>query len=193
MGCHLEVAHTEAAALEALKSWHRFTGILIDAELSAGASVGTLLEGLRARGMHAPVLLLTPSDPNLCLVGQRHGAYVLTKPISRERVDAFIHWAREQRVIPHAYLEAEVRAFGFRYGLTPRELEVVKLAASGIARQELMTALDVEESTVKTTIRRLLRKARRSSLAEIVSEMHRAVFLASADDGSAGFGGLPFG
>jgi len=42
--------------------------------------------------------------------------------------------------------------------LTPRELEVFRLLARGLANAEIASALVIEESTVKTHVKRILSK-----------------------------------
>jgi len=43
-------------------------------------------------------------------------------------------------------------------GLTPRELEVLKLVARGLSNREIADALTVEESTIRTHVKRILMK-----------------------------------
>jgi DNA-binding NarL/FixJ family response regulator len=43
-------------------------------------------------------------------------------------------------------------------GLTPRELEVLRLVARGLSNREIAAALTVEESTIRTHVKRILMK-----------------------------------
>lgn len=178
LASHLDVVHTRNAVLEQVKSARRFAGIIIDAELP-GESALDVLTCLRDEGIYTPTLVLAyPEDTEVWTTAQCHGAYLSPKPMCPKSLLAFIHWTKRRREAAYGHLEEEVRALGERHGFTARERELVRLAASGVARHELMTALRVEESTVKTTVRRLLRKARRSTLSEVVAEVHRALFVA---------------
>lgn len=175
MVAEITVAHAQADALRL--AFSPFSGIVLDSGLPEGATL-PILAKLRAQGTYTPTLVLAePSDLTTWSAAQRHGAYLLPKPCRLENLSAFVFWTTRFRGVAHAQLEAQIRALGHLHKWTAREQEIVRLAASGIARQELMAALRVEESTVKTTVRRLLRKCRRSTLSEIVSEVHRAVFL----------------
>ncbi len=53
-----------------------------------------------------------------------------------------------------------VRASALLADLTPREREVLELIARGLANGEIATALVIEESTVKTHVKRILMKLR---------------------------------
>lgn len=176
------VAHTKVEALELLEGSHRFTGVVIDAMLPDGSALD-VLKCMRDRGIHTPTLVVAhPDEVKTWVEAQCHGAFTLPRPTSHESLAAFVHFAKRHRATALAFLDEEVRALGQRYGLTAREREIVRLAASGVARHELMTVLRVEENTIKTTVRRLLRKARKSALSEIVSEVHRAIFAARTRD-----------
>ena len=176
MGAGCQVAHTKVDALERVTRSSRLAGVVLDIAFPDGPL--DVLAWMRDSEIFTPALLVAPaSDATSWATAQRHGAYVLPKPVHDESLAAFLHWTRRQRENARARLAEEVRAFGARHGLTAREREILRLAASGIGRHELTSALSVEESTIKTMVRRLLRKARRSTLSEVVSEVHRAIFL----------------
>ena len=65
-----------------------------------------------------------------------------------------------RRVIERAaeHPPPDVSAHARLADLTPRELEVLVLIAQGLSNGEIATSLVVEESTVKTHVRRILRK-----------------------------------
>jgi DNA-binding NarL/FixJ family response regulator len=75
------------------------------------------------------------------------GEALLSPSVTRTVVDRM---AREPRPDP---------AVGRRLrGLTPREREILQLVARGLSNQEISAALFVEESTVKTHMKRILAK-----------------------------------
>jgi len=52
----------------------------------------------------------------------------------------------------------QARRSGDTPGLTPREREVLELIARGLSNREIASVLDVEESTIRTHVKRILMK-----------------------------------
>lgn len=74
--------------------------------------------------------------------------YLVMPPDMRERVLAGLG---------PAGLAAELRAM-IEQKLTPRELEIVKLVAQGLANAEISTILHLSEATVKSYVQRIMEK-----------------------------------
>jgi DNA-binding NarL/FixJ family response regulator len=104
--------------------------------LSAGAS-GFLLKRTR------------PEDLLTAIHTIAAGESLLSPSVTRRVIDRM---ARQS--VPRTGDEARLAE------LTPRELEVLELVARGLTNGEIAEALVVEESTVKTHVRRILRKLR---------------------------------
>jgi DNA-binding NarL/FixJ family response regulator len=104
------------------------------AALTAGAS-GFLLKDTSPEQLVAAVRLV------------RTGDALLAPSITRRLVERFAPHRSEQ-VSVHADLS----------GLTPRELEVLRLLARGLSNAELAGELTVSEATVKTHVARILAK-----------------------------------
>ncbi|MEU4230764.1 response regulator transcription factor [Nonomuraea sp. NPDC026600] len=62
---------------------------------------------------------------------------------------------------------------GARDGLTPREVEVLRLIADGLSNTEIATRLFISEATVKTHINNLFAKARLRDRAQAVTYAYR--------------------
>lgn len=59
-----------------------------------------------------------------------------------------------------------------RWSLTPREEQVLRLSIRGVPRGSLSGILGTSENTLKTHVRGLLRKARKTNIAEVVAEIY---------------------
>lgn len=76
---------------------------------------------------------------------------------------------------PEAFVRDEERLA--RLGLTPRELEILELIASGLSNREIAERLYVSENTVKTHARRVFGKlgARRRTQAVQIAQENRLI------------------
>ena len=104
-------------------------------------------EALRA-GASGFVLKDEPPEQLIAAVRTVAAGDALLSPSVTRNVIA--HFTRQQRTPPPQALET----------LTPRELEVFRLIASGLSNAEIGRELFVSETTVKTHVTRLLQKLR---------------------------------
>ncbi|GGS20461.1 DNA-binding response regulator [Streptomyces aureoverticillatus] len=103
--------------------------------LTAGAS-GFLLKDVTPEHLVAAVRLV------------RTGDALLAPTITRRLIERFARHDEEQPAAPHRDLSP----------LTPRELEVLRLLATGLTNTELADRLHLSPTTVKTHISRILQK-----------------------------------
>ena len=175
-GARATAASTIAGAMEFIGAGAPIDGLLLDVGLPDGSGL-ELLAAARARGVHAPALVLTGHhDADTLAAAQLHGAQFLPKPPREENLRAFIDATLEFRRATRFRLDELVAEWSAKYGLTPREEEVLLLACTGIARGDLAGELGVQETTIRTTVRRLLRKAGQFSLGDLTAKVHRELF-----------------
>ncbi|MFD8734081.1 response regulator [Streptomyces sp. NPDC059618] len=105
------------------------------AALTAGAS-GFLLKDVTPEHLVAAVRLV------------RSGDALLAPTITRRLIERFAHRQESPRTGTHRDLS----------GLTPRELEVLRLLATGLSNAELADRLFLSPTTVKTHVGRILSK-----------------------------------
>lgn len=154
----------------------RWAAFVVDVGLPDGDGL-ELLARARAAGHRAPALVLTArNDRDTLERAQIHAAQFLPKPPPHENLLAFARWARAGQIDEPLALDRAVSAVAEQSGLSPRETELLALACRGVARAELAGALDVEETTVRTLIRRILQKTQRQRLMDLVREVQRSVF-----------------
>jgi DNA-binding NarL/FixJ family response regulator len=173
----VEVTHSVREARERIATGRLFRGIVFDVRLPDGSGLDLLAE-IRRGGNNVPALVLTAvNDPAVPRDAQLHRALFLPKPPGEDHLAAFVEWAEAPDRQPRDKLEREVDRLVEHFKLSEREKEILLLAARGFDRIEISDELGVEPSTVKTTVRRLLRKTGHNTLADLVTVVLRAVFL----------------
>jgi DNA-binding NarL/FixJ family response regulator len=139
-------------------------------------------ENLRSLAPRYPVLALA-SGPTRAREALASGARgVLLRRTSGPRLSLALDAVLEGLVVIDEDLAEEVlrppqRALGSHETLTPRELEVLELLASGLSNKEIADRLGVSFHTVKFHVNAILGKLGASSRTEVVSLAARAGIL----------------
>lgn len=163
-------------AREALRAGGVCDGLIVDVSLPDGSGFD-LVAFVRASDALLPVLVLTAMDDRRVMeLAAIHHVCYLPKPANVEALLAFVDRARAHRNVAHARLASIVARLAGAYGLTPREAEILLLATRGYSRVEIEARLDIEPSTTKTLVRRMLRKTRFFALGDLVGRVHRDLF-----------------
>ncbi|ONH31291.1 DNA-binding response regulator [Pseudofrankia asymbiotica] len=137
------------------------------AALAAGAS-GFLLKDVTPEQLVAAVRLV------------RAGDALLAPTITRRLVERFAAPGRQAGAI-HRDLAT----------LTPRELEVLRLLATGQSNAELAVAFQLSEATVKTHVARILAKLRLRDRAQAVVVAYETGLVTPGTPGAAGSAARP--
>jgi DNA-binding NarL/FixJ family response regulator len=144
--------------------------VLLDLQMPVLNGIG-VLKALKDADYFPPVLILTTFDDDaLVLEGLKSGAKgYLLKDVSLEQlVDAIRDLHEGKTLIQPAVTErllrglqtvsSEVKSFDKLSQLTERELEILRLMASGYSNKEIAKAFDVAEGTVKNHVSSVLSK-----------------------------------
>lgn len=149
---------------------HHVDVLLLDLRMPRQDGLATLKE-LRGTGSGVPVLVLTTfDDDELVLQALREGArgYLLKDVTLDQLITAIRTVAAGGNTIQPALTDRLLRAVSSRStgipplaqraDLTPRELDVLQLAASGYSNREISHALHLTEGTVKNHMSSVLVK-----------------------------------
>lgn len=147
----------------------RFDAWMLDVIVPDGSGL-ELLSWARARGDVTPALVITGArDPEPANAAQALGAEFLYKPYTIANLRAFL-----TRALAPSALDARVTAVDDLiavHQLSDREAALVRCIARGVARTDLAQALGISDNTVKSHIRRLLRKTGHARIAHLYRDL----------------------
>ncbi len=162
---------TAAAARQMLGVSSRWAGLIVDVGLPDECGLD-LLEAEPVRAGAPPVLVLTgSSDRENINRAFRLGAEYLCKPAEPADLGRFARRALVQWWTDNRRVACLVDELAERAGLRPAECEIVAMCAGGVARHDLARALRVTSDTLKSRVRRLLRKCEQPSIDELVRDL----------------------
>lgn len=135
-----------------------------------------LQDELAKRGLTIPIIFVTGHGSVPLSVRAMKGGAVdfIQKPFEdQDLLDAIHHAIEKDRQTRME--QAEIKEIKRRVeSLTPRENEVLVLAAAGMLNKQIAYDLGMSENTVKTHRARIMRKMKVASLAELVRLTERA-------------------
>lgn len=140
---------------------HRPDVTLMDLRLP-GASGTEALVSIREQFPHARVIMLTTSDSDGEIQRALHAgavAYLLKSTPKSELIRVIRSIHAGQRHIPPE-VAARVAEYLGDEGLTPRELEVLRLIRDGYRNKEIASQLTISETTVNFHIKNVVEKLR---------------------------------
>jgi FixJ family two-component response regulator len=171
-GVRFDVATTIAEARARIDRAH--AAWVVDERLPDGSGI-ELVAWAREMGVMVPVLLVTgAADHGLVNRAQLLGIEMAYKPEVKPHLEAFLGRVRQARKAATAVLRA-IDALAEVNGLSPREQDLLRTIGRGVPRAALAAELDLSENTVKTLVRRILRKTGATSLDELL----RAILVGS--------------
>lgn len=145
---------------------HPFDAWLLDVALPDGSGID-LLSWARAEGYLTPALVMTgQAERNTPNVVQVLGAEFIYKPYSKANLEAFL-----QRAVQSGgwdRLPAKAGRFATAQKFTRREGELLLALARGVPRADLSEELQIKENTLKSIIRKLLRRTGHDDLADLL-------------------------
>jgi len=136
------------------------------------------LEVLARLRQHHPqlcVLILSAQDGDAAIAqALRAGAAgYLLKSMSNQQILGAIRSAARGRYNPTGAVAEKLAQFAFSSALTPREVDVLRLAAQGLSNRKIGDALGISEHTVKSYFRNVLSKLGVQDRTEAVAEAIR--------------------
>ena len=175
------IAHDVAGARRVLDSERRLTGVILEEDLPDGRGTSLLKE---IRGLHPmlPALVLTANtQAEVINRANRYRAEFVAKPTRRSTLRGYLGRAVAFERVPEQRVSYLIQSAVERYGLTPRETDVLAAAVAGTPRRDLADQLGTSENTMKSVVKTALRKMPHSSMEEAAREiLHEALEGSSA-------------
>ena len=148
----------------------RQSGCLVLDVRMPGASGVELQEHLRETGSKIPIIVITGhADVATAVRAMKAGAVdFIEKPFSDQLLLDHIHRCIEQDAELRAETEHAHEIIGRRAQLTPRQLRVMELVASGLSNRIIAEKLGISLKTVEAHRAKVMDKMKARSVAELV-------------------------
>ncbi len=159
-----------------LATHHRPDLVLLDLNMKGMDGIATL-KAMREADLDCRIVILTVSDNEKDVVAAlRAGAdgYLLKDMEPEDILERLRMAARGHLVLSDAVSELIARALreeappesAEEAGLTPREIDILRLIAEGLSNKRIARALGIVEGTVKVHVKHILRKLKLRSRVE---------------------------
>jgi len=159
-------------ALDADRPW---AGVMVDIKLPDGSGLDAV-EHVRGRSPDLPVVVISGfvQGPEVNRAA-RIGATFVCKPCTRDDLLPFFRRASERARKGEREIDGIVSSAVRRWGLSPRESEILVHAIRGGDRDEFLRIVGISVNTYKTQVRSLLRKADYESLPQLAIDALRSL------------------
>ena len=152
-----------------ISSGREWDGFVIDVRLEDGSGLDVLATARRVYTDTPAVVLSGNLDRNTINRAAALNARFLCKPCGTEELAPFLSDVLARSTGDRIFAATE-RA-RHRWGLSPREAEIVEATLRGRARDEYVEATGMSVNTFKTHVRKLLEKADYQNLASLAIDL----------------------
>lgn len=170
-GSFLRVARSAATARVAAPCSGYWDGLVLDTRAGRD-DVLQLLAEVRGEGCRTPALVLLDGDDREgARAAHRRQALSVPVPVLPEHIDAFRRHIRDHHLADADTQEHRLRLLARAHGLTPQELNVVRLLSGSMTRAQVAQRLDISPTTLRTLCDRVRRRAGLTSLHELIVQV----------------------
>lgn len=179
--------HSHVEALSVLPQNASWAGVVLDLD-ERGADPLTIAQRLRDADALAPILALGSMSSRELVNGlQAIRAELLVKPVDSTNVHRFLRRALVSGWLPDARISAWVDTQAQVRGLTDREVQLMAYALGRESREQVLRRLGITANTLKTQVRRLLRKFSARTVDSLVARaLGEALIFEDLSSGCAG-------
>ncbi|MCC5916804.1 MAG: response regulator transcription factor [Cryomorphaceae bacterium] len=157
---HIMMTHKPAEALALVKA-HEFSAVFLDVEMPESDGF-SLLYSFRKQGFDGKVIFTTSHDKYAIQALRKKALDFLQKPVIQEELEAALN-----RIKSSENIEEKDFSKLSAYGLTERQINIVKMIFNGMTSSEIGEKLFLSKHTIDTHRRNILRKTRCSNTAEL--------------------------
>lgn len=152
------IMEAESIAIARIALGNDPIGVIIDLDLPDGDGL-ELAKHARIRLPTTPILLITGSD-EARYVNRAHllGAAIVRKPDLNENLFMFVDHIVSESWKYERNLAYAIEQLVFKSNLSPQQRRIIELMLSGTTRAQLASSLGVEETTVRTHVRGIVRR-----------------------------------